>query len=310
MSEDSKFRAVSRAAPARLSGNERGALWMLAAAVGFTCNAAFAKSLAQAGMPVFQIAFARAFFALVPLLPFLMAGGIGAFRTRYPVTHLLRAAFGAGAMVCGFYALATLPLATVIVLSFTVPLFVVVLSVPLLGEIVRWRRWTATLVGFCGILIMIAPRLMTEGIALEWALLAALGQAFGIAMAVILVKRFPAQESQPVMVFWFCLASIILTAPLALAQWQPPTREQWVLLVAVGVTGFISQSLIIKAYRSAEASFVAPLDYAKLPIAILIGWLVFSELPDVATYSGAAVVVASTLYIVRREAVAARESRF
>lgn len=286
----------------RLSGNERGALWMLVAAFGFTCNATFAKLLVQGGMPVFQVAFARAFFALAPLLPFLVAGGLAAFRTTHPGTHLLRACFGSGAMVCGFYALSTLPLATVIVLTFTVPLFAVVLSVLILGEAVRWRRWTATLVGFCGIVVMILPRLLSEGLVLEWALLAALGQAFGIAMSVILVKRFPARESQPVMVFWFCLASILITAPLALAQWRPPDPGQWVLLAAVGVTGFASQSLIIMAYRSGEASFVAPFDYAKLPIAVVAGWLVFAELPDWATYIGGAIVIATTLYILRREA--------
>ena len=293
----------------RLSGNEQGALWMLAAAVGFTCNATFAKVLIQGGMPVFQVAFARAFFALLALLPFLVAGGISAFRTTHPLTHLLRALFGAGAMVCGFYALSALPLATVIVLTFTVPLFAVVLSVLILREPVRWRRWTATLVGFRGIVVMIAPRLFAEGFVLEWALLAALGQAFGIAMAVILVKRFPARESQPVMVFWFCFASILISAPLALAQWQPPSADQWVLLAAVGVTGFASQSLIIKAYRSGEASFVAPFDYAKLPIAVLAGWLVFAELPDWATYVGGAIVVAATLYIARREAAPASPAR-
>lgn len=304
-------RSLSSGVSSGLSGNERGALWMLVAAVGFTCNAALAKHLAQGGMPVFQIAFARAFFALAPLLPFLLAAGLSAFRTTHPGTHLLRALCGAGAMVCGFYALSTLPLATVMILSFTVPLFAVVLSVLLLGEPIRWRRWTATAVGFSGVVIMISPRLAAEGgLALEWPLLAALGQALGIALAVVLVKRFPSSESQPVMVFWFCLASILLTAPLALLQWQPPSQEQWFLLAGVGVTGFASQSLIIKAYRSGEASFVAPFDYAKLPIAVLAGWLLFAELPDGATYLGALVVIASTLYIVHREARAGTGSRF
>ena len=282
---------------------------MLAAAFGFTCNATFVKMLVQGGMPVFQVAFARAFFALLPLLPFLVAGGFGAFRTSHPITHLLRAACGAGAMVCGFYALSTLPLATVMVLIFTVPLFAVVLSVLILGEFVGWRRWTATLVGFLGVLVMILPRLLAEGFVLEWPLLAALGQALGIATAVILVKRFPARESQPVMVFWFCFASIVITAPLALAQWQSPTASQWLLLAAVGFTGFASQSFIIKAYRSGEASFVAPFDYTKLPIAVLAGWLLFSELPDWATYAGGAIVIAATLYILRRDAVVRRGSR-
>lgn len=288
---------------AGLSGNERGALWMLMAAVGFTFNATLAKTLAQSGMPVFQIAFARAFFALAPLLPFLLVGGLRAFRTTHPVTHLLRAVCGAGAMVCGFYALSTLPLATVTVLGFTVPLFTVLLSVLLLGEPIRWRRWTATLVGFAGVLIMIAPRLAGEtgGFVLEWPMLAGIGMALGIALAVIMVKRFPAGESQPVMVFWFCFASILLTAPFALLQWQPPNREEWLLLAGIGITGFVAQSLIIKAYRSGEASFVAPFDYAKLPIAVLLGWLLFAELPDGATYLGSAVVIASTLYIARRE---------
>src|SRR5690606_27750532 len=123
------------------------------------------------------------------------------------------------------------------------------------------------------------------------------------------VKRFPARESQPVMVYWACFASIAITAPLALAQWQSPTASQCLPLAAVGFTGFASQSSIIKAYRSGEASSVAPFDYTKLPIAVLAGWLLFSEAPAWATYAGGAIVIAATLYIIGRGAVVRRGRR-
>ncbi len=286
---------------ARLSANHRGALWMIAASLGFTVNSALVKTLTASGLDVFQIAFARALFSFALLVPFLLRAGPGAFNTKHPWLHGIRAVAGAGAMVCGFYAVGRLQLADFTALTFTQPLFVTLLAVILLGEVVRWRRWLATAVGFLGVLIMVRPGASS----FDPAALVALASVSGIAIAVCLVKKLPDGESHTTMLAYFCLMSLAITVVPALLFWTPPTLTQWLLLAGVGALGVASQAMIIRAYRSGEASFVAPFDYLKLILAGLIGFLVFGEVPGPWTLLGAAVIVGAALYIARREAAQA-----
>ncbi|HMA13914.1 MAG: DMT family transporter [Bacteroidota bacterium] len=290
----------------RLSPNHRGALWMIGASLGFTLNSALVKALTTGdqgvgGLDVFQVAFARAFFSFALVVPFLLRAGPGALATRYPVTHGIRAFCGAAAMVCGFYAVGRLHLADFTALTFTQPLFVTLLAVVLLGEVVRWRRWLATAVGFLGVLVMVRP----GASAFDPAALVALLQVLGIAIAVCLVKRLPAGETNATMLAYFCLMSIVITVVPAVIWWTPPSAVQWLLLVGVGVLGVASQAMILRAYRSGEASFVAPFDYLKLLLAGFIGFVVFNEVPGPWTLLGAAIIVGAAIYIARREAAQA-----
>ena len=282
----------------RLSANHRGALWMIAASLGFTVNAALVKTLIAADLDAFQIAFARALFSLALLLPLMLRAGPAVLRSRHPGLHGIRAFAGSAAMVCGFYAVGHLPLADFTALTFTQPLFVILLAVILLGEVVRWRRWLATAVGFVGVLIMVRP----GATAFDPAAGMALASVFGIAVAVTMVKRLPEGESHVTMLAYFCFMSLAITLLPALIYWRPPSLEQWLLLAAVGSLGVVSQAMVIRAFRAGEASFVAPFDYLKLILAGLIGFIVFGELPGLWTLVGAGVIVASTFYIARREA--------
>ncbi len=285
-----------------LSPNLRGAVWMVGAALGFTVNGALVKALGAMGLPTMQIAFARAFFTLLVVLPFLWHAGLGALATTAPGLHLIRALAGAGAMVCGFYAFVLLPLADVTALTFTTPLFTIVLAVLLLGERVRWRRWTATAIGFLGVLIMVRPGAGS----LEPGALLAIAMAFGIAVATVMVKRLPAGESHAAMLFWFCVASLLMTAVPAALVWQAPSPTEWLLMVSIGALGGGAQALIIRAFSTGEATFVAPFDYSKLLLAVAIGLVFFSELPDLWSLLGAAVILGSNLYIARRDAALER----
>jgi len=286
----------------RLQANHRGALWMIAASLGFTVNSALVKTLVAGGLDAFQVAFARALFSFALLLPFMLRAGPAVLLTRHPLLHGIRAFAGSAAMVCGFYAVGHLPLADFTALTFTQPLFVVVLAVLLLGEVVRWRRWLATVVGFLGVLIMVRP----GATAFDPAALMALASVFGIAVAVCMVKRLPAGESHVTMLAYFCLMSLAVTCLPALLAWQPPSPGQWGLLAGVGTLGVASQAMVIRAFRVGEASFVAPFDYLKLILAGFIGFAAFGELPGLWALVGAAVIVASTLYIARREAAQTR----
>lgn len=282
-----------------LPANRRGALFMLAAAFCFSVNGAFIKVLLASGLHPLQITFVRLLVGVVAILPFVWRAGWASLKTRHPGIHALRALAGGGAMFCGIAALDRLQLADFTALSFSQPLFAVMLAVLVLGETVGWRRWGATFAGFLGVVIMVRP----GAGALEVGALLALAMAFGIAVAVILAKRLPAQESQATMLFYFSLATVVVFAGPALAVWRTPSASEILGLVGFGFAGLITQALMIAAYRTGEASVVAPFDYSRLIIAGGLGYVLFGEVPDGWTLAGAGVIVASTLYIARREAV-------
>jgi drug/metabolite transporter (DMT)-like permease len=280
-----------------LSGNSRGALWMIASGVGFSVMAVGIKLLGHR-LENFQIGFFRVVIGFVAILPFVAGGGLTRLRTRHHGVHFVRAVFGLLAMYCSYYAIARMPLADYTGLSFTKPLFATLLAIAILGETVRWRRWTATLVGFFGVLVMVRPGVGT----FHPAALAALTDSFSVAFLVTLVKRLPATETPLTMLFYFGLFATVMSIGPAIYSWQWPTVLEWLLLIGVGVLGALSQMFWIRAFRAGEASAVAPFDYLRLPIAATIGFVGFSELPTIWTFIGAAVIVASTLYIAHREA--------
>jgi drug/metabolite transporter (DMT)-like permease len=281
----------------QLSGNMRGALWMIASGVGFSVMAVGIKLLGHR-LENFQIGFFRVVIGFLAILPFVAGSGLARLRTRHAGVHFVRAIFGLTAMYCSYYAIARMPLADYTGLSFTKPLFATVLAVAILGETVRWRRWTATLVGFLGVLVMVRP----GGGAFQPAALAALVDSFSIAFLVTLVKRLPATETPLTMLFYFGLFATVMSIGPAIYSWQWPTVLEWLLLIGVGVLGALSQMFWIRAFRAGDASAVAPFDYLRLPIAAAIGFVGFSELPTAWPFVGAAVIVASTLYIAYREA--------
>ncbi len=293
-----RSRQPLRAAWYGLSANGRGALFMLAAACFFAANSALVKSLLVSGLGPLQITFVRLAVGALAILPFVWRAGPASLRTRHPGVHALRAVAGGGAMVCGIAALDTLPLADYTALSFSQPLFAVILAILVLGERVGWRRWAATLAGFLGVVVMVRPG---SG-SFEAEALLAVAMAFGIAVAVILAKRLPAEESQVTMLFYFSAATSLAFAWPALAAWQAPSPLQAVGLVGFGLGGLVTQALMIAAFRTGEASVVAPFDYCKLLVAGVLGFALFGEVPDGWTLAGAAVIVAATLYIAHREA--------
>jgi drug/metabolite transporter (DMT)-like permease len=292
----SEATAGLRARWLQLSGNSRGALWMIASGVGFSVMAVGIKLLGHR-LDSFQIGFFRVVIGFVAILPFVAGSGPARLQTRHAGVHFVRAVFGLLAMYCSYYAIARMPLADYTGLSFTKPLFATLLAIVILGETVRWRRWTATFIGFLGVLVMVRPGAGT----FQPAALAALVDSFSIAFLVTLVKRLPATETPLTMLFYFGLFATFLSIGPAIYSWQWPTVFEWLLLVGVGVLGAVSQMFWIRAFRAGEASAVAPFDYLRLPMAATIGFVGFSELPTIWTFVGAAVIVASTLYIAHRE---------
>ena len=290
---------------ARLRRNNLvGAAYVMAAAIGFTVVSILVKKLGNSEIGVFQTVAVRTVIGLTLLAPLFVRAGIVPWRTQHLKIHLTRAVLGGTAVLTGYYAFMKLSLAEVTAISFTVPLFVTVAAVLFLGEIVRWRRWTATGVGFVGVLVVARP---FEG-AVELATMLAVAMALCIAFSVVLLKRFPAKESQLTMLFFFLVVSGLMAVVPAITEWQNPSMEEWLLLAGVGVMGLISQAIIIRAFRVGEASFVAPFDYVRLLFAGTAGVVFFAETPDVWTYAGAVLIIGSTLYIARREAMKTRQT--
>ncbi len=279
---------------------------MLASALGFACMAALVKLLGTTGLHSTQIVFFRAAVGLLAVLPFLARAGWATAVPRYPFRHVYRAGTGLAAMVCGFYAFTHLPLATATAITFAQPLFMVLLAVLFLGEVVRWRRWTATLVGFAGVLVILRPGVES----LQFASLAALGNAFFVAASAAQVKAMPGEERDLTLLFTFGLFSAIALAVPAALVWRMPSLEQAGLLLLMGLLGVSSQAAVIRAYRvGAEASFVAPFDYLRLLAATLFGVVLFAEIPDIWTGVGAVLIIGSALYLARREAMKRRQRR-
>lgn len=279
-----------------LPANVRGALWVLLAATLFAGMGTLVKLLGDR-FDSFQLAFFRALFGFLAILPFVARMGFAKLRTKRPGLHFLRGIGGAAAMLCGFYAITHLTFADAVSLSYARALFLIPLAVVFLGETVRARRWTATGIGFLGVIIMMRP----TG-AIELATFVAILGAFLVAAVTIMVKKLSETDRPETLIFYFGVISTSVALLPALQVWRSPAWDELALLMLVGACGAGAQYCMIRGYRIGEATAVIPFDYARLLIAGVIGVVVFAEIPDAWTLTGAAVIVVSTLYIALREA--------
>ena len=280
-----------------LAPNLRGALWILTGVVFFSVMAVFIKYLGSSlNSPV--IAFWRSLFGFLAILPFALRLGLGGIGTQRPVLHLFRGLFGTSAMFCGIYAVTHLALADAIALSFTRPLFLIVLAVLFLGEVVRVRRWAATAVGFIGVLIMIRP---AGGV--DYATWIALLGALLVATTFVTVKKLSNTERPSVLLFYFGVISISVTFIPAWIYWQTPDTEQLLMLMGAGAFGVTGQTCVVRGLKVGEATAVAPFDYARIIFAAAIGYWMFGEVPDIWSGVGAMVIILASVYIARREAL-------
>lgn len=285
----------------RLPGNVQGAFLILLAAVFFSVMGVLVKILGSR-LDSFQIAFFRCLFGLVAVLPFLSRGAWRALHTRHLPAHVLRALLGVGAMTCGFYAVTHMTLASAVAISFTKPLFVIVLAIIILHEQVRLRRGLATVIGFAGVVIMVGPTDINPV-----ALIAVTG-ALMVAGVQIIVKRLSATESTATILFYFGVVTTVVASVPALFVWLTPTPLEFLLLVLLGFFGALGQAFTVQGLRVGEASAVSPFDYARLLFSAVLGYLIFAEVPGPGSLIGAVLIVASAFYIARREAAIARRA--
>lgn len=217
-----------------------------------------------------------------------------------PGHQLLRSCLLMGSTVGNFLALKYLRLDQTTSIAFLAPLTVALLAGPFLGEWVGWRRLTAIVVGFCGILIVVRPGIAAVHPAMLYSFLGMLSYAF-----FILITRWLAAYDPPeVTLFYSLFAGATLAAPFAIHAWMWPTDAfAWALLISTGIWGGIGHYVFILAYRLAPASVLAPFIYLQLLSMVVLGYLIFGDLPDRWTIAGSAVVMLSGLYLVHRERV-------
>ncbi|MGO1119359.1 DMT family transporter [Rhodovibrionaceae bacterium A322] len=285
-----------------LSAPVKGALYMTAAAFGMSIMNVLIREVASELHPL-QTVFFRNFFALLVMLPWVASAGLQVFHTKRLKLHIVRSLVGIIAMGIWFTAISLLPLAEAVALNFTVPLFATVAAVLFLGEVVRARRWTATAIGFLGVLVILRPGFVEFTFAMSLPILAAIFMA----LSIVLVKKLSDTERPASMVLYANLLMTPLSLVPALFVWTTPSWTVLGYCLLIGLVAVISHIALTRSYKCAEASAIMPFDYTRLPFIALMAYLFYGELPDLWTWVGAAIIAGSALYIAQREAKVARQ---
>lgn len=275
-------------------------VYIVVAHLLFTFLDTGAKYAVLAGVAPLFAAWMR-FAVHVALVPILLRGwrSPGRFRPVSITAHVLRGLTLVGATIFNFLALQTLQLAETTSIFFFGPMVITALAGPMLGEWAGWRRWLAIMVGFVGVLIITRPGFGTLSIGHVFALCSMLSNCF----YVIMTRRLSATETAESLILYSALAPAILLLPV-LPLWGtalPQDGWLWLIVLSLGFFGAFGHWFLIKAYKVATASALAPYPYLQMVWMIAAGWLVFGQLPDMWTVAGAALIVASGLYIVHRE---------
>jgi drug/metabolite transporter (DMT)-like permease len=265
--------------------------------------------LVSADYPTGELVFFRSSFAILPLLLWLTWQGdlLNAVRTNNIPGHFLRGIIGSCGMFSGFIALSYLPLHDAIAIGYASPLIVVLLAALVLKETVRAYRWTAVMVGFVGVLIMLSPHLAASTFRDGLSGGPAVGAFFALfgaccsAGATIQVRRLTATEKTGAIVLYFSMLSSLLGLSTIVLGWRMPSLPDFGLLVLIGILGGTGQILMTQSYRYADTSIVAPFEYTTMIWALLLGWFVFGDLPTAAVSIGGVIVAAAGLFVIWRE---------
>ena len=264
--------------------------------------AALGRHVALEGVPTFQTVFLRLAFALLCFAPLLWHRGAEMLHTQHMRLYSVRVLVGLCGMTLWFAALAHIPVGEVTAIGFLAPIFGTVGAVLFLRERVGWRRWSATFVGFLGAVVILRPGMAEIGTG-AWL---ALGAALGMSIAGLLIKSLSGRDDpDKVVLIALCLQTPIALIP-ALFVWQPVPPQLWAIYAAMGLCGMLGHITLTRAFRVADASLIMSLEFARLPFAVLFGYLMFAELIDGWTWFGAGIIVAAAVYTARRERMRGR----
>ncbi len=265
----------------------------------FSLHDALIKSIQ--GIPVFQVVFFVVLFSFVPFV-FMLALNTQAIslRPNLPGLVALRCLFTVGSLLCVFYAFGNLPMTQVYSLLFSAPMLITLLSIPILGERVKLIRWVAILLGLCGILVVLRP----GAVPLSLGHLAALLAAFCVACTSVVTRKIGAREHSATLLLYPMLANVLVSGALVILVYQPIPGVVMLKMCLIGLISVMGQWIMINAYRSCEAQYIAPMQYSQMLWAVVYGALVFNESIDRYVVYGSIIIVASGLLFIWRELVA------
>ncbi|NBE06579.1 DMT family transporter [Paragemmobacter ruber] len=284
----------------------RGIALKLGSVLVFIVMVSMIKATAE-HVPAGQAVFFRSAFAIPVIVVWLMltrelSTGL---RAKSPMGHVWRGFAGTCAMGLGFAGLAYLPLPEVTAIGYAAPLLTVIFAAMFLGEDVRLFRLSCVALGMAGVLIVLSPRLTvldgTASHAEAFGAMLVLGGAVFAALAQVFVRKLVQTERTPAIVFYFSLTATVLSLATLPFGWVWPTPMETLLLIGAGILGGLGQILLTSSYREADASLVAPFDYASMLFALAIGWFIFAEVPSRTMLIGAALIICAGILIIWRE---------
>ncbi len=274
----------------------RAALWMCGAVLSFSFMAVAVRELLR-HMEVFEILFLRTLVTLLLVLAALPRSGLGPLRTRRFSWHFWRAMMHLGGQVCWIYAIAALTLATVFAIEFTMPVWVALFALFVLGERLNQGRIVMLVLGLTGIAIILRPG---AGAFHPAALVMVLGSMF-YAGNMIMTKRLSATDAPISVLFWMSVVQIPPTLATALPRWVAPQLSDLPWAIVIGGGSFIAHYSLTRAMKLGDATLVVPIDFLRLPLIAVIGALMYAEPLQATTFLGAAVIFAGTYYSLARE---------
>jgi S-adenosylmethionine uptake transporter len=268
-----------------------GISWFILSLVVSVINDSISK-YAGIRLPSIEITFFRFFFGTIILTPMILYYGAASIMPKNFPVQIARGLLLFAGMSSWAYGLTVAPIALATVISFTIPLFVLVLAYFFLEEDITWKKWTATIVGFFGIIIILEPHNHFD-VNLLWFLFAALL----FASLDILNKKFVLQETMLTMLFYSAIVTTILTIIPTIYVWKMPTKEEILLLFVLGIGANFILFCLLKSFALVDASDVAPFRYLELLFSLIIGAIFFEEFPKASVWFGAMIIIPSTLFI-------------
>jgi drug/metabolite transporter (DMT)-like permease len=281
----------------KLPGNIRGILWLSIGAFLFSITDVVVKQLGRKFDPT-ELAFFRYGIGMIMLTPIFIKMGVAELKTTRLGLHIVRMSLAMVAQLGIFITVINMPLADATAIFFSKPLFTTVVAVIVISEVVSGRRWIATIVGFVGVIIMIQPGADT----INPIALIGVASALAFATANVLIRVLSKTEPPNRILFYYHVGGILVFTGPAIWFWTTPVGIEWVLLISIAVLTTIGMACFVRAFSAGEASAVGPIEYVRLIYAALFGYFLFSEIPSIWTGVGAALIIASAIYIARDEA--------
>ncbi len=275
----------------------KGMLWMAAGGFLFSILNTIVRSIAMQ-MDPFEVQFLRYLFGLIVMLPWVFKAGPRNYWPTDVKGQFWRGGVHTVGMVLWFIALPKIPLADMTAISFTGPIFIMIGASWFLGEPMRRDRWIAALIGFTGVVVVVAPKMSGAGGGYHLVMLAS---APLFAASFLITKALTRYEKATVIVFWQALTVSLFSLPLALLHWQNPSLWQWVGFFIAGILGSGGHYCWTRAFHAADISSTQSLRFLDLVWTSALGWLIFSDIPSQSTWIGAIVILAATVWIARRE---------